>query len=62
MEVREGRIEITQSPMISIDGRPLSETPMAVIAREIMALCKLVGEQREQIMKLRKELSKNAAN
>jgi len=57
MEINEGDIKISQVPYVTIGDKELHECEWWRIKREFVSLVKKIGEQRERIAQLEKELA-----
>jgi hypothetical protein len=56
METTEGNVRVVDRPEITIGDKPLAECSINVIASTMLRLLKNIGEQREQIRELTKQL------
>lgn len=61
-ETQEGNVRVSQQPVIRIGDVALEDCKPYAIRREILALVKKIGEQRDEIMRLRRELDEQATD
>lgn len=61
-ETQEGNVRVSQQPVIRIGDVALEDCNPYAIRREILALVKKIGEQRDEIMRLRRELDEQATD
>ena len=57
MEVTEGNIRVGSQPVITIGDASLHTCDRNIIAKEILALVKRIGELREENIELKRELA-----